>query len=68
MQEKNEYKKLDGSEQTCIMKALYDKIATYPEKGTLDIDFEDFEKNYAGLSLCSMQGAVYLKKDITGGF
>lgn len=68
MSEKNKYELLETDEQKCIMKALYEKIRTYPGKGTLGIDFEEFDKQSSGLSLCSMQGAVYLKRSITGDF
>lgn len=68
MQEKNKFENLNAEEHQCIMKAMYDLIKIYPEKGSLEVDFEEFEKQSAGLSLCSMQGAVFLEKDITGGF
>ncbi|MCM1245982.1 MAG: hypothetical protein NC293_10110 [Roseburia sp.] len=68
MSEKNKYEQLETKEQKCIMKALYETLCTYPGRGSLNIEFEEFDKQGSGISLCSMQGAVYLQKDITGGF
>lgn len=68
MSEKNKYEVLKTEEQKCIMKALYEKLHAYPKRGTLDIGFEEFDKQSSGLSLCSAQGAVYLRKSITGDF
>lgn len=65
--ESDKKEKLNAAEQKCIMKAVY---TFFNQNETIngELNFESLEKEGASFGLFSEPGAVYLSKDILGGF
>lgn len=56
---------LIASEQSNILEAVYDLLAEYPN---INLCFEDNDVDKTSVGLYSSDGAVYLSKNILGGF
>lgn len=59
--------KLNAAEQSCIMESVY---TFFNQNKTIngELNFEALQKDGSSFGLFSEQGAVYLSKDILGGF
>lgn len=59
---------LSQLETSNSLKAIYDMLNAYDAIGDIEVCFESFDETASSISLFSQQGAVYLKKFITGGY
>lgn len=65
--ENDRKEKLNAAEQKCLMKAIY-TFLNQNETVNGELNFESLEKEGSSFGLFSEPGAVYLSKDILGGF
>lgn len=66
MANNEEKEKLSATEQSSIMKAIYNLLNT--KKDDIEVCFEANNVDGASIGLFSQSGAVYLSKNIVGGF
>ena len=63
-----EKEQLAQIEQSRMLKTVYQYVNGYEKLNGLEVCFESFEDNGASLGLFSSQGAIVVKRFVTGGF